>query len=208
MSCPEFLELIDFLDGRLDKDAALRVGQHLATGCPKCAAERAWHLRFRSIGRTDSRYSPPPWAWKRAMQLFEEEQKRNAPDSMRQCEIAILSYDSFTQAAHAGVRSSADNQRQLLYTAEGYTIDLQIAPAEPSGAEVVGQVLRDGDSGFTSVSEILIDLNTHEDTAWSTVTNDVGEFMIIGVDFGDYDLLVDAPEKQIRLPDVPVSVEE
>ena len=56
--------------------------------------------------------------------------------------LASLLFDSFSQPLLAGVRSSAAIARQVVYEAEGLTVDLRFDRLVPSGkVSAVGQIL-------------------------------------------------------------------
>src|SRR6185503_20769842 len=40
MTCPGFQQLLDYLDGRLDRSASDAVSAHLASGCNQCDGDR------------------------------------------------------------------------------------------------------------------------------------------------------------------------
>jgi hypothetical protein len=204
LQCPVFQELIDFEDGRLEPEAAGQVKRHLASGCVKCAADRSWYQRLRSLARSDSRFSPPIRARNRAIRLFQDEREKPSSGGSNLYEIALLAYDSLRDRPPGGARSSEASERQLVYSAGGYSIDLQIGWREGAGADVIGQILQEGGRGFASVAGLLVDLLKLEEAVWSTVTNDVGEFRMIGVDFGEYELTIDTQEKQVRIPTLPI----
>jgi len=119
-------------------------------------------------------------------------------------EIAMLAYDSFGDRPSEGFRSSEASDRQLVYSAGGFSIDLQIGPAEAKAAQIIGQILQESERGFASVAGLLVDLVKAEQSIWSTVTNGVGEFRMIGVEIGQYQLTIDTREKQIRIPALPI----
>ena len=83
---------------------------------------------------------------------------------------------------------------------------MQIVPHSKSTAEVVGQVLPRGESGFASVAGILIDLMRKEESVWSTLTNDNGEFFVSDVGMGEYDLLVETGGGALRIPRLDISL--
>jgi hypothetical protein len=136
--------------------------------------------------------------------LFEERREQPALGEACLFDIAQLDYDSVGGRASAGARSAELTERQLVYSAAGFTIDLQIGPAEDSRAEVLGQILHESERGFASVSGLLVDLLNLEESIWTTVTNAVGEFRMVGVDFGEYELTIDTRGKQIRIPALPI----
>jgi hypothetical protein len=204
LRCPIFQELIDFQDGRLDREKARLVERHLATGCPRCTADQSWYERLRSAAQSGDRFTPPGWARNRAILLFEERREKAALGDPNLFDIALMDYDSESGRPSAGARSSELAERQLVYQAPGFTIDLQIGPAEDTGAEVLGQILHESERGFASVTGLLVDLLNFEESVWTTVTSAVGEFRMVGVDFGEYELMIDTREKQIRIPFLPI----
>ena len=76
--------------------------------------------------------------------------------------------------------------------------------SEDSEAEVIGQIVKEKERGFASVAGLLVDLISASESAWTTVTNGIGEFRMIGVDFGEYELTIDTRGRQIRVPALPV----
>jgi hypothetical protein len=204
LRCPFFQELIDFKDGRLDLEAASRVERHLASGCSRCTANCSWYERLRSATRSDAGLAPPGWARNRAILLFAEQQEKSLFEGPDLSEVALLAYDSVKDRPSAGARSSELSERQLVYSAAGFSVDLQIGLSEDSGAEVIGQILQESERGFGSVAGLLVDLLSVEESVWTTVTNGVGEFRMIGVDFGEYELTIDTRGKQIRIPTLPI----
>jgi hypothetical protein len=204
LRCPFFQELIDFKDGRLDLEGAGRVERHLASGCSRCRADCSWYERLRTATRRDAGLAPPGWARNRAILLFAEQREKSSFEAPNLSEIALLAYDSVRDRPSAGARSSEVSERQFVYSAAGFSIDLQIGPAEDSGAEVIGQILQESERGFASVAGLLVDLLSVEESVWTTVTNGVGEFRMIGVELGEYELTIETVEKQIRIPTLPI----
>ena len=205
MGCPGFDQLIDFLDGVLGPKEARGVEEHLAEGCKKCVGTREWYDRVRSLARSDTRFDPAPWAHRRAIALFEERVK-SKPRLGAGLVIARLIYDSLQQPLLAGTRSEGVTQRQLVYQTRDHSVELQIVPHSKLTAEVVGQVLPRGESGFASVAGVLIDLMRKQESVWSTLTNDNGEFIVGDVGMGEYDLLVETRVRALRIPGLDISL--
>ena len=205
MGCPGFDQLIDFLDGGLNPKVARGIEEHLDEGCKKCVGTRDWYDRVRSLARSDKRFDPSPWAHRRALALFEERGKVK-PRLAAGLAIARLIYDSLQQPLLAGTRSDAVTQRQLVYQTREHSVELQIVPHSKSTAEVVGQVLPRGESGFASVAGILIDLMHKEESVWSTLTNENGEFIVSDIGMGEYDLLVETRGRALRVPRLDISL--
>ena len=205
MNCPSFEQLIDFLDRRLDEADAAAIATHTAS-CSACADVTGWYGRVRGITASDDSIAPPSWVLKRAVRIFDS-QRRSSPGLTERIGqvIASLVFDSFARPALAGVRSTETANRQLLYRAGDYSVDLQIARAEHWQLDLIGQVLEGGQTSFESVSGLKLDITRGGGVVFSAVTDEMGEFNVSGIEPGVYDLRVQLPEGSITLPDVPIS---
>ena len=191
--------LDDYLDGRLSGNALQGVEAHLASGCSKCTADIEWYKSFKQIGAKTPAIDAPPWVLKRALRLFEARPGIQPVRDRVASAVAKLIYDSFKHPAPAGDRSAAPAERQLIYRVDDFSIDLQIAGSGSSGVVLTGQILDAGESGFDAVAEIPINLAHQGKQVHSTVTNDIGEFTIGGVDRGEYDLIIDTREMTLSI---------
>ena len=175
MRCPSFERLIDYLDNRIAEPDRVGVAAHLATGCSSCAENRDWYDRTRLTAASDDSVAPPFWVLKRAVRIFETNKRPAIGERIRQA-IASLVFDSFARPSLAGVRSSETTNRQLLYRAGDYNIDLQIASSDEAGAELIGQILKEGEPGFESVSALNIEVVRDKEPVRSTVTGGLPGF--------------------------------
>ncbi len=204
MKCVGFNLLIDFLDGRLEGRQSERVEKHLAAGCARCEADRRWYESFKSIGRNDHTVEPPPWVLRRAVRLFETGSRPSLRGAARG--IVRLIFDSFKQAAPAGVRQTGISPtRQLVYTVWDYSIDLHIAVTGEKSATVVGQILNAAEPGFDSVAGIPVEMARRGKRVQSAVTDDIGIFVIKKLSCGEYDLQIQARNMTINVVSLPVS---
>ena len=204
MTCPGFQQLLDYIDGRLDRAAADAVSAHLSLGCSQCKADSAWYLQVKLVAASDDSIEPPAWVLKRALRVFDAPRVRTSIAGKVGRVFASLVFDSLGQPALAGARSSGAEGRQLLYRGEDYSIDVHVAPSDQSRAELTGQILREGESMFESVAGLELELIRDGGETLSAVTNERGEFTIAGVDFGSYDLRVDVNEASITIVGLPV----
>lgn len=205
MKCPSFERLIDYLDNRLPEAEASRVATHLAGNCAVCGESRDWYQRVRIAAASDDTLAPPPWVLKRAVRIFEMQRHRPRLAARIGQAIASLVFDSLARPALAGVRSTETANRQLLYRAGDYSLDLQIAPSEHTRADLIGQVLKESDPTFESVSGLKLDIARGGKIVCSAVTDEMGEFKVSGMEQGVYDLRVELFEGSITVPDLPVS---
>jgi hypothetical protein len=204
MKCPPFEDLLDYCDGHINEPAHLVVA-HLESGCQQCAQDIDWYRRMCAISASDDCEDPPPWVFKRALRLFET---RQTPKAHFGRLIASLAFDSFARPVLSGVRLVETNNRQLLYRAGAYTIDLQIDFSEPSKANLRGQILRESESRFESVADLSVRIIREGKPIRATSTNAIGEFSIQHLEQDDYDLVVGTKEGIIDVPRLPITPNE
>ncbi len=205
MKCPKFEQLVDYLDNRLTEAESAPVAAHLATDCQTCSETRDWYERMRAITASDESIEPPTWVLKRAVRIFETQHNRPRLVERIGQAVASLVFDSLARPAVAGVRSTETTNRQLLYRAGDYSIDLQVAPSDQSRADLIGQVLREDETTFESVSGLRLEIARGGQKIYSTVTDAMGEFKVSGMDCDTYDLRVELPEGSITVPQLPVT---
>ena len=205
MTCPGFERLIDHLDGRLTGSDNDRISAHLAKGCRVCGETRDWYVGLKNILTADDSCEPPPWVLKRAVRMFETERARTRLVDRVRDKIASLVFDSLTRPVLVGVRSTETANRQLLYRAGAYSIDLQVAPSSESRADLTGQVLKEGETAFESVAGLALALSREDEPVCAVTTNEMGEFKIKSIRQGEYDLSVETPEGSISVQGLPVA---
>lgn len=205
MNCPNFERLVDFVDNRLEERDAAHVAAHLASGCGVCGETTTWYERVRHTVESDDSVAPPSWVFKRAVRIFDAPQRKGLRLTERIGHaIASLVFDSFARPALVGVRSTETANRQLLYRADDYSIDLQISGLEHSRADLMGQILKEHGEGFDTVCGLKLELAREDDVTIPAVTNEIGEFKLTGLGQGVYQLRVALSEGSITVPNIPV----
>jgi len=128
----------DFARGFGASGKAQGIHAHLAAGCLNCKASRGFWGRIQTIALAESAYTPPENLVRLAKLEFAAKQDAQ-PEKWS---LATLLFDSFSQPLPAGVRSNAATARQVVYEAEGLTVDLRFDRVVPSGmVSAVGQML-------------------------------------------------------------------
>lgn len=204
MDCPGFEKMIDYLDGRLAATEASVIHDHLAVGCASCNSVSEWYRRVKAIAARDDSVEPPGWVLNRAFKAFMAHRDSYASGVPGQMS-AVLVFDSLYRTELAGIRSTGAADRQLLYSAGGYSIDLQMAQAGVSSVNLMGQILKEGEQSFESVVGLPLQLVKGGAAAASSITDAVGEFRIDGIICGEYDLYFEGRGRRIVIPGVPVS---
>jgi hypothetical protein len=184
-NCPPFEDLITYLEGETDQPVWQA---HLDSPCPRCAANRAWYERIKRITESDETVNAPPWVLQRAVRLFQTPSRSKPLIERAGRVVAALIFDSFARAGFAGARAIAGAERQLLYRADDYSIDLQLASQDETCHRLSGQILRESEFRFESVAEIELSLVRDGQTICSMKTSRFGEFAIAELDNGEYDL--------------------
>jgi len=202
MNCPGFEQLIDHLDGRLAPAPAAAVERHVSQGCLQCGENVVWYGRVKLVAASDDSVEPPPWVLKRALRVFDSQP---GSASLASRVIASLVFDSLRRPGLAMSRSIGLEDRQLMYEAEPYSIDLQVASLDEARADLTGQILRRGELMFESVSGLSLDLAREGFSVLSTVTNDRGEFRVGALACGNYDLKIEARDVSITIIGLPIA---
>ncbi len=199
MKCPGFQVLTDYLDSRLDPTLCKGVRAHLASQCGQCNADLAWYGAVKLIAAGDDSVEPPQWVLKRAFRIFQASPSQDRLVARAGRLVASLIFDSFARHAMAGARSADMSDRQMLYRAAGFGMDLQITSAERSRASIIGQILCEGEFAFESVKRLSVTLLSQGTAVASTFTNNRGEFSVTSVDRGEYDLQIEAGSLMITI---------
>jgi hypothetical protein len=187
----------DFIRGISEQDTKANIEAHLAGGCSECKAAFSVLSRLQTVAAAEKACTPPDGIVRMAKLEFAVSE-RYAQDSSV---LASLRFDTFAQPSMAGIRSSASGPRQLVFEAEGYTVDLRLDSRPPAQVLLMGQVLNKrmpnllpGDTPialWTTLGQPLVQVRTNES----------GEFHMefkaqpqlrLGIDL--------APGKTIRVP--------
>lgn len=189
----EFSTLADLVEERLTDAERPAILAHLAT-CAECAAQRAKIEKTIDMMRSPELEEAPRYAVAQAINLFRSHRKQ--PASLIQRLVALLQFDSHQQMTPAfGMRSAATAERQLLFTAGDYELQLQIAN-ESDGWVISGQLLGAGASGEVELKNQTI--------AVQTTLNELCEFTLPTMPAGNYALTLHLSSIEIEVPNLTV----
>ena len=116
--------------------------------------------------------------------------------------LGALSFDTFTQPLAFGLRSAAAVARQLVYEAEGVTVDLRLnVQVPPSQVCMVGQVLERGAALASPCNAAIIVWTEKGYPLLEASANECGEFQLEFEPQGNMRLSINLPgRKTIRIP--------
>ena len=128
----------DFMRGIGTSTGAGHIADHLLAGCPECGEVRDFWSRIRNFASNESAFVPPDNLVRRVNLEFAGRREFESEHWI----LGQLVFDSFAQPSPVGIRSMAAASRQIVYEAEGLTVDLRLG-WEPRSRRVcvVGQML-------------------------------------------------------------------
>jgi hypothetical protein len=164
----------DFVRGVSAPEISRDIRAHLTVGCPQCEISlEAWN-RVRRLASEEAAYAPA----ENVVRLSKLSFAGMAAPRRGNWSLANLVFDSFAQPLLAGVRNGALNVWQVIYEAEGLTVDLRFG-RRPSAKAVhlVGQVLDKKE--VRAWQGVTIEVSTERDeVVGSAAGNASGEFQI------------------------------
>jgi hypothetical protein len=165
----------DFVRGISGPEVGKDIKAHLGSGCLKCkTAHDAWS-RVERLATKEGAYAPP----ENLVRLVKSGFASRDAQPLRTWTLANLVFDSFAQPLMAGVRSGALNVWQVIYEAEGLTVDLRFGRrAQSKAVHLVGQVF-DKQEVRALQNNATVELSTEQDRMVATTdVSTLGEFHI------------------------------
>jgi hypothetical protein len=150
-----------------------RVDKHLAMGCPRCQITLAFWKGIAGLAAEERNCTPPA----ELVHLVKAEFSARHDFRPEAQTFAGMIFDSALQPVTMGLRSARAATRQVVYEAEGLTVDLRFERKQPGNVvSACGQVL-DNDAPLSWLGNAAIVLCTGEGRMITrTETNEYGEF--------------------------------
>lgn len=169
----DFVRTVPVLNARSGLSENAAVQSHLGRGCKDCMATLQVWQKVQSTAAAESSYRPPENAVRMVKMEFVARHSRDAAEKAD----ASLVFDTVLQPALAGVRSAAVAARQMVYEAEGFTVDLRFDRKPHSNTVyLIGQILDSARTGIL-MGTLPVTLCTDRDVLIAEGrTNDLGEF--------------------------------
>lgn len=187
-------QLADYVEGCLPAPQYSQVLDHL-TRCPTCAREAAWLGRTIALMRSDQAEDAPPEVITRAIQLFEKQaQPVDWLAPMRRI-VAVLTQAPSRPSLALGFRSGATDNRQLLYRADDYDLDVRLSGSAGRWT-IAGQVL-----GPVTGGQIRLSSATG---AIETTLNALAEFSFTNLLADHYQLILTTNTVEIEINNLEV----
>lgn len=208
MTCPTFEVLLDFADKRLASDAASSVDAHVGAGCASCRTTVDWFVGFVASSNADL-VEPPLWLTRKAVGLFAERRPQSIAAKVTRF-VAKLVFDSLASSPSqevVPVRLGESSGRHLLFSAPPYDVDLLVAAEEvPNRVGVTGQVLAAETADAFGVSGLDVVFMRDGETVATSVTSELGEFVVGPLEPGTYDVRLADRDREIVLSNASVEL--
>ena len=172
---------VDFVRGISGPEVSRDIKAYLASGCLKCKTAHNNWSRVQRLATEENAYAPPDNLVRLVKLSFASNPSfaGKAAQPTRRWTLANLVFNSFAQPQMAGVRSGALNVWQVIYEAEGLTVDLRFGRrAQSKAVHLVGQVF-DKQEVRALQNNATVELSTEQDRMVATTdVSTLGEFHI------------------------------
>jgi len=187
----------DFARGFHASEKAQGIKAHIAAGCINCNAERGLWGRIYNMALAERTYTAPENLVRLAKLEFTAQQEFQA----EKWSLANVLFDSLSQPLLAGVRASAAIARQVVYEAEGLTVDLRFDRLVPSGkVAAVGQILDSRTPRERLIGSPVVVWTENGQLVATTTANSYGEFQLEFEARDDLRLTARVGVRRVRMP--------
>jgi hypothetical protein len=187
----------DFARGFHASAKAKGIKAHIAAGCMNCKGERDFWGRVQTMASAESAYNTPENLVRLAKLEFTARQEFQA----EKWSLASVLFDSLSQPLLAGVRASAAVARQVVYEAEGLTVDLRFDLVVPSGkVSAVGQILDSRIPHERLIGSPVVVWTENGQLVATTTANSYGEFQLEFEARDDLRLTARVGGRRVRMP--------
>ena len=187
----------DFARGFHASEKAQGIKAHIAAGCINCNAERGLWGRIYNMALAERTYTAPENLVRLAKLEFTAQQEFQA----EKWSLANVLFDSLSQPLLAGARASAAIARQVVYEAEGLTVDLRFDRLVPSGkVAAVGQILDSRTPRERLIGSPVVVWTENGQLVATTTANSYGEFQLEFEARDDLRLTARVGVRRVRMP--------
>jgi len=173
---------------------------HLAASCLNCKQSHDFWTRLYSVAQAETTYAPPE-NLVRMMKLEFAAKYAAQPAKAEKWSLATVLFDSVLQPLPAGVRSSAATARQMVFEAEGLTVDLRFdRMANVRAISVVGQVLDKAVPRQPLAGSPIVLWTEDGQLLATTEANEFGEFQLEFIPQNDLRLTAKVGHRKVQIP--------
>jgi hypothetical protein len=184
----DITEWADYVRNVVAADQQEQMRSHLQTGCSKCEKIHAVLSRFANICMREVAYEVPRVAEQqvKALVVLHKAPRQSALQRL----LGSLIYDSVNNPQPAGIRGTHQINRQVLFHAGDYSVDLRFEHEKGSASMVlVGQIANQSEPE-EKLGNIPVILVAGKREITRSISNTFGEFQLEYVPEGDLRLLV------------------
>jgi len=199
MSRIDHIALVSLFErARLNTELDSKAQAHLES-CHICRGRLNWMQVSTGLGARELSYDPPASVMQNVLQLGRNTSRLR---QLRNAVVALLTFDSFKQAAPAGIRSNKASSRQMTFEARDVEVGVLLRRSDDRTFSVSGQVL-DKASGPIQDPAAHVDLVVDGDHVMSSFLSPWGEFVFSAVPNGPYGLQIYFLDQMLQIPSLP-----
>jgi hypothetical protein len=163
----------DFVRGINRAEISDDIAAHLASGCTSCKAAFEMWRQVRTVAENEASVMVPEDLVRMVKMEFVIEDLKEPQNSLD----GRLVFDTRTQPLTAGIRAGGVTARQLVYEADGLTVDLRL-DTQPQSTKVcaIGQILDKRAPRFSFRDASVIVWTEEGLPILTTTTSEFGEF--------------------------------
>ncbi len=195
----DFARLVEWVDGKLSIEESQQVAEALRLASEETKADAAFLQRFQQASQEIKFAAPPASVREVLTKRFDRFAKSRQPGSFLQRLKAILTFDSGTQSAMAGIRSTVQigRPRQLIFNANTTEIALNIQPnQQDQKLNISGQVFAITEADYPLFAVQLVQ---NDCEVGITSTDDLGEFTFSDLHVGEYEMIVSSDQFEVLI---------
>lgn len=197
-------EWADFARGVAPSAQTATMQKHLDDHCTECTAMVGIWKAVGDFARQEQSYKPPDAAVRVALSYMFP--FKLAARQHKMLRLGRLTFDSFEQPTHAGVRSAGMSSRHVMYKHGDIYVDVRLEPRDNAAlVDFTGQVL-DASEPDRTLAGVPVSLLNPTEAVFETTTNEMGEFHFSARDEQQFMLLIGTREGAflVLLPEVKI----
>lgn len=184
----DITEWADYARNMAKPDQHSQMQSHLAAGCLKCEKIEQLFARFAVVCAREVAYKVPESAERRAKALFSIGSEPRLSPLQRMW--ASLVYDSLNDPQPAGVRGTHQINRQVLFHAGDYSVDLRFEHEKGSASMVLVGQISNQKAPEDLMANVPVILLAGEREVTRSISNSFGEFQMEYIPETDLRLLM------------------
>ncbi len=189
-----------FQAGQLPEKEKEEIHRLVKSGDKECRLAMEWLSQINDIAAKPVRRSLPDHLRQMAQRIYQQYQA-TAQQPRTGLKLAICIFDSVWTPQLVGVRPAVSDTRRLLYTSDGYEIDIETNPLTAGRHLLLGHITRQGQPLVKASVKLPVGRRVMK-----TETDELGVFSLRGLPIGEFEIEISTETDTITVAKVPVGI--